>query len=301
MKQRLETWAAAIVSLLVRGLPRRAALGLGAFLGRVVAALDRRHVAIAVDNLRHAFPEWDGARLEATARGVYAHFGRLLFDVLWLQGRSREEVLALVEVVGREHVEAAMASGRGIIYCTAHIGNWEVQGLAHGWLFAPVGLVARPLDNSALDERLCAFRTSGGNTVIYKRKALAQIVKALRDGRGVAILLDQNVQAKDGVFIEFFGRPAAATSVAAALSLKTGCVLIPGHSEMLPDGRYRFFYDRPITWTPTGSRDADLIGLTQEIARGTEAWIRRTPQQWLWMHRRWKTQPPVAGAGAERV
>jgi KDO2-lipid IV(A) lauroyltransferase len=291
VKQRLEGWAAAIVSLVLRGLPRGAALGLGAALGRLVAAADPRHVAIAVDNLRHAFPEWEEARFEATARSVYAHFGRMLFDILWLQWRSREELLAVVEVQGREHVEAAMATGRGVVMCAAHIGNWEVHGIAHGLLFGAIDVVARPLDNPSLDARLCAFRTMGGNRVVYKRKALAQVLGAIRAGRGVALLLDQNVQAKDGIFVDFFGRPAATTTVAAALALKTGCALVPSHTELRPDGRYALVYEAPLVWTSDGARDADLAVITQELARRTEAWVRATPEQWLWMHRRWKTQP----------
>lgn len=291
MKQRLEGWAAAIVSFVLRGLPRRAALWLGAALGRLVAAADPRHVAIAVNNLRHAFPEWNEARLEATARAVYAHFGRMLFDILWLQWRSREELLALVEVHGREHVEAAMAAGRGVVMCAAHIGNWEVHGIAHGLLFGAIDVVARPLDNPSLDARLCAFRTMGGNRVVYKRKALAQVLGGIRAGRGVALLLDQNVQAKDGIFVDFFGRPAATTTVAAALALKTGCALVPSHTELRPDGRYALVYEPPLDWTSAGARDPDLAAITQELARRTEAWVRATPEQWLWMHRRWKTQP----------
>jgi len=294
MKARLEAWAAAFVSFLLRPLPRGAALALGRFLGRVVAALDPRHVAIAADNLHHAFPDWDAARLDATARNVYAHFGGVLFDLLWLQGRSRDEILSLVEIHGREHVEAAIGAGKGVVYCAAHFGNFEINAIAHGWLFGPVSVVARPLDNPALDARLCALRTASGNTVIPKRKALSSVVKAIREGGGVAILLDQNVQAKDGIFVDFFGRPAATTTVAAALALKTGCALIPCHFEMGADGRHRTYYEPPLTWTTTGSREGDIALITQELAHRTEAWIRGRPEQWLWIHRRWKTRPPPA-------
>ena len=294
-RHRFEAWAADVVGGVARRLPRRSALALGRLLGRVLAAVDRRHVAIAVDNLRHAFPDWSEERLQGTARGVYAHFGCALLDILWAEGRSREELLAGVEVVGREHVEAAMAAGRGVVLCTAHIGNWELHGIVHAWAFGPIGVVARPLDNPALDARLCAFRTTVGTAVIYKRKALPQVMKMLREGRVVAIVLDQNVQAQDGIFVEFFGRPAATTTVAAALALKTGCALVPSHLDLLPDGRYRAVYERPLAWTPSGDRDADIARITQELARRTEAWVRATPEQWLWIHRRWKTRPePLA-------
>jgi KDO2-lipid IV(A) lauroyltransferase len=291
-RRALEAWAAWFVGVALRFLPRRLALALGAVAGRLLAAADRRHVAIAVDNLRRAFPDWDKARRLRTARGVYAHFGRMLFDILWLQGRSRETILSLVDVVGRAHVEAAMAAGRGAVLCAAHVGNWEVHGIAHGLLFGPIGVVARPLDNPALDRRLCAFRTMGGNSVIYKRKALAQVLRLLRNGRAIAILVDQNVQAQDGIFVDFFGRPAATTTVAAALAAKTGCALVPSHTELLKSGRYRLVYEAPIAWSSCGDREADIARLTQEMARRIETRVREVPEQWLWIHRRWKTRPP---------
>ena len=153
------------MSQLVRRLPRRMALALGRGLGRVWADLDPRHVQIAAYNLRHAFPHWDEPRRWRTARGVYAHFGQVIFDILWMQDRPPEEILALIEVEGRDVLEAALREGRGVVLATAHIGNWELGGLALGWLFGPAGVVARPLDNPALDARLVAFRARSGNAV----------------------------------------------------------------------------------------------------------------------------------------
>jgi KDO2-lipid IV(A) lauroyltransferase len=292
VRRALETAAAGLVSALVRPLPRRAALGLGRGLGRAWAALDARHVAIAEDNLRRAFPEWGGARVRATARGVYAHFGRVLLDILWMAGRDRAAVLRHVEVTGGEHVEAALRAGRGALLVTAHIGNWELHGVAHGFLFAPIGVVARPLDNPALDARLCDFRRLPGNTVIYKRRALAQVLGLLRENRAVAVVIDQNVQEGDGVFVDFFGRKAATTTVAAALALKTGCALVPARTALDERGRYRLVYETPVAAGPGGDRGEDLVRLTQELTTVIEGWVRETPDQWLWMHRRWKTRPP---------
>ena len=286
---------AALLGAIVRRLPRRAALALGRALGRLLAALDRRHVRIAADNLHRAFPDWDEPRCLRTARAVYAHFGAVMTDVFWLEGRAREEVLALVEVEGREHAEAAIAAGRGAIYCMAHIGNWELHGIAHGWLLGAMGGVVRPLDNPGFDARLRAFRMASGNQMIYKRQALGQVIRAVRAGRGVAMLLDQNVKASDGIFVTFFGRPAATTPVAAALAAKTGCALVPCYAELLGDGRYRIHYEAPLHAAPSGDRDADTARLTQALASRTEAWIRRIPEQWQWMHRRWKTQPKSGG------
>lgn len=299
---RIEARAAAAATRLVSRLPRRLSLALGRRLGRLWAELDRRHVAIAAANLRQAFPQWEEPRCWRTARAVYAHFGSVLVDLLWLDGRRREDVLAVVEVEGREHVESALAAGRGALLVTGHIGNWELHGLAHGRLFGPIGVIARPLDNPALDERLCALRARGGNQVISKRKALSSVLRLLREGRGVAVLIDQNVQEKDGIFVEFFGRPAATTTVAAALALKTGCALVPTHTLLAPDGRYRLVYDAPLDWQPSGDRRADIAAITQRLTTAIEGWIRDAPQQWLWMHRRWKTRPPAASpeGGAAR-
>jgi Kdo2-lipid IVA lauroyltransferase/acyltransferase len=283
--------AVAALAAVVRRLPRRAALAAGRAIGRFWGDADRRHLAIAADHLRLAFPDWPESSVLRTASDCYGHFGAGLVDILWLQGRPREEVLRLVDVVGREHVDAAMALGRGVVLASGHIGNWEVHGLVHGWVFGPIGVVARPIDDPALDARLVAFRSSGGNTVVYKQRALGQVLRMLRAGRSVALLLDQNVAADNGVFVDFFGRPAATTTVAAALAAKTGCAIVPSYPRLLPDGRYRLTYEPAISWDPTTSRDRGIFRITQRIAHRLEQWVRESPEQWLWMHRRWKTQP----------
>ena len=295
----IEARAAAIVQALVRPLPRRWTLGLGRALGRLLADLDPRHVAIAAANMRQAFPHWDEPRRLRTARAVYAHFGQTLLDILWMADQPRERLLGLIVEDGRENADRVRAAGRGVVYVTGHFGNWEFYGVAFGWLGEPVGVVARPLDNPALETRLTAFRTRSGNTVISKRRALQDILRLLRQGAGVAILVDQNVQEQDGIFVEFFGRLAATTTVAAALAVKTGCALLPVHCEALPDGRYKFVYGRPLEWTTTGNRQDDIARLTQALTTVIEGWVRERPEQWLWMHRRWKTQPrPAAAAPA---
>ncbi|HSD26697.1 MAG TPA: lysophospholipid acyltransferase family protein [Vicinamibacteria bacterium] len=287
----MEAALVAVVSAVVRRLPRPAVLAVGRTLGRLWGALDRRHLAIAASNLRRAFPEWDEARVEATAQGVYAHFGAVLLDLLWMEGRPAEELLALADLEGVEHLQAARAAGRGVIAPSGHLGNWEFQAIASVPLVGHVSMIARPLDNPVLDRRLVALRTFGGNTVIYKRKALARVLTALRDGDIVAILIDQNVQEGDGVFVRFFGRPASTTTVAAALALKTGCAIVPVHCLLQPSGRYRMVYGPPVEWTATGRRDEDVAALTQHLTTIIEGWVRENPEQWLWLHRRWKTMP----------
>jgi Kdo2-lipid IVA lauroyltransferase/acyltransferase len=290
-RQALEAALAAAVSAVVRRLPRRSVLAAGRRLGRLWGALDRRHLAIAADNLRRAFPEWDEARVQETARGVYGHFGAVLLDILWAERRRGSELIALADIEGLEHLETALAAGRGVVCPTAHIGNWEYQGLASSLLIGPISVIARPLDNPALDRRLVAFRRSAGNDVIYKQRALPRVLKALRQGGVVAVLIDQNVQEKDGVFVRFFRLPACTTTVAAALALKTGCAIVPGRCVLQPGGRYRMVYGPPVEWTSGGRHNEDVAALTQHLTSIIEGWVREAPQQWLWLHRRWKTTP----------
>jgi KDO2-lipid IV(A) lauroyltransferase len=292
----VEDAAARAVAALVRPLSRRRALALGRALGRGWGRLDARHLAVAEENLGRAFPGWDAARRRAVALGVYEHFGGMLLDILWLAPRSREEILRHVVLEGEEHYRAARDRGRGTLFVTAHFGNWEIHGVTHSLVHEPIGVVARPLDNPALDERLCAFRARGGNTVIYKRHALGQVMRILRENRGVAILIDQNVREGDGVFVDFFGRRASTTTVAAALALKTGCALVPTQAALGPDGTYRLVYEPPLEAAPTGDRDADLVRVTQQLTSVIEGWVRSAPEQWLWLHRRWKTRPPGEAA-----
>jgi KDO2-lipid IV(A) lauroyltransferase len=153
-------------------------------------------------------------------------------------------------------------------------------------------MIARTLDNPALDRRLVRLRTAGGNTVFYKQKAIARVLTALRDGDIVAILIDQNVQAKDGIYVRFFGRPACTTTVAAAIALKTGCAIVPVRCVLQRNGRYRMFYGPRVDWAGTGRRDEDVASLTQQLTTIIEGWVRENPDQWLWLHRRWKTRPP---------
>jgi KDO2-lipid IV(A) lauroyltransferase len=279
------------VSAIVRRLPRRVVLAVGRGLGRAWGSLDRRHLRVAADNLRRAFPEWDESRVESAARGVYAHFGTVLLDLLWMQGRPAGELVRLTDLEGVEHVRTARAAGRGVLCPSAHLGNWELQAIASAPLVGHISMIARPLDNPALDRRLVALRTAGGNTVFYKRKAIARVLTAIREGDIVAILIDQNVQAKDGIFVQFFGRPACTTTVAAAIALKTGCAIVPVHCVLQPSGRYRMAYGPPVEWAGTGRRDEDVAALTQHLTSVIEGWIRETPEQWLWLHRRWKTMP----------
>ena len=271
-------------------MPRLLFLRIGRGLGALVAALDRRHLAIAKDNLRRSFPEWTEERVDRTARGVWIHFGGVMFDLVRILARGAAVVDALATIEGREHAEAAHRSPQGVVLITGHFGNWETHGIVHARHFGSIGVVARPLDNPTLDRAMTALRESAGNEVIEKEHAMIRSMRRLKAAQGVAFVVDQNVQEKEGIFVDFFGRPACTTPFAAKLAIKTGALVLPCRAVMAPDFSYRVIYDPPIDPKSFGTGDAAVLALTQAMMNTTEAWIRANPDQWLWMHRRWHTK-----------
>ena len=277
--------------------PRPLFLRMGRALGALVAAVDRRHRDIAKDNLRQSFPDWSEDRVDRTARGVWIHFGGVMFDLVRILARGPEVVEALVTIEGAEHATLAHRSPHGVVLITGHFGNWETHGIIHAKHFGSIGVVARPLDNPTLDRAMTALRESAGNEVIEKEHAMIRCMRRLKAALGVAFVVDQNVQEKEGIFVNFFGRPACTTPFAAKLALKTGALVLPCRAVMTPDLRYRVIYDPPIDPRDFGTGDEAVVALTQAMMNTTEAWIRANPDQWLWMHRRWHTKPPESTLG----
>jgi len=282
---------------LARVMPRSLFLRIGRGLGALVATLDRRHLDIAKDNLRRSFPEWTEERVDRTARGVWIHFGGVMFDLVRILARGARVVDALATIEGREHAEAAHRSPNGVVLITGHFGNWETHGIVHARHFGSIGVVARPLDNPTLDHAMTALRESAGNEVIEKEHAMIRSMRRLKAAQGVAFVVDQNVQEKEGIFVDFFGRPACTTPFAAKLAIKTGALVLPCRAVMMPDFSYRVIYDPPIDPKGFGTGDAGVLALTQAMMNTTEAWIRANPDQWLWMHRRWHTKKTLPGPG----
>ena len=300
----LEAAALGAFKVLAVVTPRPVFLRLGRALGALVASLDRKHRDIAKDNLRRSFPDWSEDRVDGTARGVWIHFGGVMFDLVRILARGPEVVDALVTIEGAENATLAHRSPHGVVLITGHFGNWETHGIIHAKHFGSIGVVARPLDNPTLDRAMTALRESAGNEVIEKEHAMIRCMRRLKAALGVAFVVDQNVQEKEGIFVNFFGRPACTTPFAAKLALKTGALVLPCRAVMTPDLRYRVIYDPPIDPRDFGAGDEAVVALTQAMMNTTEAWIRANPDQWLWMHRRWHTQPPgsrstsVGGGGA---
>jgi Kdo2-lipid IVA lauroyltransferase/acyltransferase len=287
MRYLLEYLAVRSVALVVRALPLSTVRRLGEGLGLVFYLVDRVHRRIALANLEVAFPKKSADECRAIAKAMFQHFGRLLLELLKFSSLSRDRQMALVDWEGEERVRLALAQGKGILFCTGHFGFWEHQALAHALKFEPMAVMARPLDNPKLHDLLERIRTSNGNDVVYRRGAVRKSLRLLADGKAVGILIDQHMTSADAIYVDFFGRPAATTSTLAALAIRTGAPVIPLFAFPVKGGRYRMIYEHPVE-PPSPDSEDPVREFTQRCTDVLEMHVRRHPELWLWMHRRWR-------------
>lgn len=273
-------------------LPLEPALGLGRSLGLVGWALDGRHRRLTREHIARAFPQEGASFHAALARRMFAHLGLLAVEVVKLRQVLRAATIPR-HIRTRIHpeTEALARRGQGFILVSGHLGNWEIAGAVAGHIGYPLHSVARPLDNPLLDRYLIDQREARGQKIIQKKGALREMLRLLHRGNILCMLMDQN-QRTDPVFVAFFGRPAATLGSAAALALRTGVPIITGAAQRLR-GSYRFLvrFGAPIWPDADAPREAEIQRLTQRYTRELEAYIRDYPEQWFWLHRRWKTQP----------
>jgi KDO2-lipid IV(A) lauroyltransferase len=290
MKHRLEYWLVRVAIAIVRLLPQWMVRTIGSTLGLVVYLVDVPHRRIANRNLAIAFPTRNTRERRAIARGAFRHFGRLLFELLTFSTLTNAQIMARVEFEGGERTRSAYAQGRGVLFITGHFGSWELHSLAHALEFEPIGVLARALDNPLLNDLLARIRERTGNSVIYRRETVRRVMRALEARHGVAILIDQHIMSRDAIYVDFFSRPAATTSLVAALALRTGAPVVPVFALPLPRGRYKLIYEHPVEPPPADSPNA-VREFTQRCTDVLEMYVRRNPEQWLWMHRRWRAIP----------
>ncbi len=294
----LEARAFRLLLRVARVLPRPVLLTIGSALGALTGLLDVRHRRIAVANLLDSFaPQLDRAAARRLARDCFRHFGRITLDTLYFQRLDRKQIDGLVRIHGVEHLRTAQAQGKGILLFSGHFGHWELAGVTSGFLGARLAVVARPLDNPALERMLGELRACSGNLVVYKRNAVREMLRALHRGMGVAILLDQDAR-REGIFVPFFGRAASTTPTLALLALRSGAPIIPTFAVVRHDHTCDLTFEPPLPIEKSGDRGRDVRQITERCTVILESWIRRYPDQWLWMHRRWKTAPPARAADA---
>ena len=293
MRHRIEYGAVAVVRGLVRLMPDALVRQLGGLLGLAFYALDRVHRRVAEANLRTAFPNRSEADRRAITRAMFVHFGRLLLELLKFSTLDADSMRRRIEFAGREHAESAYAQGKGVLFVTGHFGFWEIHAIGHGLELKPIGVLARALDNPYLNSLLEQVRGKTGNFVIYRHGAVRKVLRALGAGQGVAMLIDQHMHSPDAIYVDFFERPAATTSMLAALALRTGAPVVPVFALPLPGGRYRLIYEHPVPPPAPDAPDA-IREFTQRCTDVLEMYVRRHPSQWLWMHRRWRDAPVSA-------
>ena len=296
VRHRLEYLAVLGVRLAVRLMPRRWLVSTGARLGALFYRLDRRRRRTALANVRAAFPVRTDDECRAIVRGAFAHLGRHVFDLLRFDTMSVEQMTELVEFEGVERVEHALTSGRGVMFYTGHFGFWELQIMVHAARFEPILMVARTLNNPLLEAMIERVRTRVGTRVIPRQGAIRGLLRALLEHRAVGMMIDQHMQDRSAVTVEFFSRPAVTTSSIAALALRTGAPVIPVFALPLPGGRYRMIYETPVDAPDPESPDAVQV-LTQRCTDVLEMYVRRYPELWLWMHRRWRVADAAPAGG----
>jgi len=284
-------------SRLASALPEKAAYRLGLLLGRIIRAVDRRHRTVADENLAAAFPEKTHDEIRELGRRVYRHIGLIIVESLRVRLMLDAGLHRWVQSPDLADARAALHAGKGLIVVTAHIGNWEIAGHAASIMLTPLHSVARQLDNPLLERYIDEMRRLSGQQILDKRGAVRDMMQVLKNGGAVAILMDQDAR-RHGIFVNFFGRPASTWPTAAALSLRLGSPIVTGFVRRL-DGQFRYeLIADPVLWPqPTDDREADIRNLTQLLTSRIEAHIRECPEQWFWVHRRWKTQPPPKDQG----
>jgi Kdo2-lipid IVA lauroyltransferase/acyltransferase len=294
MMRSVEFAVVRLVAAFVALLPMRVVRRIGAGLGRLAYLLDRSRRRTALDNLAAAFPSRSERELRALARAMFAHFGSLLLELLKFASYTPAQIRASVELEGQERAFQAYAQERGVLFFTGHFGYWEIHAIAEPLYNHPISVLARPLDNARLNEMLERIRTRTGNSVIYRQGAVRKVLRELGANHGVAILIDQHLHTPDAVYVDFFRRPAATTSALAALALRTGAPVIPVFALPLPRGRYKLVYEHAVDPPRADTPDA-VREFTQRCTDVLEMYVRRHPELWLWMHRRWRAQEVLTG------
>jgi KDO2-lipid IV(A) lauroyltransferase len=292
LRENVEYWLVVGVARALGRMPRAVARLLGNLLAFAVFHGLGRLRRVGLRNLELALPEVDGDGRRRTLRGVYRHLGWQLVEFCRMTRYTRENTRDWIRTEGLEHYLAAQARGKGVLIVTGHLGAWELSSFYHSLMGYPMGMVIRRLDNRRLDAYVNGIRCLHGNKVLHKDDFARGLLTAMRQGETVGILMDTNMTPPQGVFVEFFGVQACTASGLARVALKTGAAVLPGFMLWEPaEKRYVLHFGPQLEFSRSGDAEADILAATQECVRATEGWIRRYPDQWLWIHRRWKTRP----------
>ena len=292
MRQRLEYALAWLIIKILGGLPRPLARAAAIALSWTIYLVHVRLRSVGMRNLALAFPEKTRRERARILRGVFTSLGRQLAEVCLFPKYTLENVGKVVVYDGFENFERALARGKGVLFLTAHLGAWELSAFTHSLYGHPLHIVMRPLDNAYLDRLMRRYRTMHGNSTVDKDDFVRGLLSAMKAGETVGILMDTNMTPPQGVFADFFGIPACTASGLARIALRTDAVVVPGFTTWDPGLRkYRLRFDPAVKLIRTGNDDADVLANTALFTKVIEGYVRKYPDQWLWVHRRWKTRP----------
>jgi len=274
--------------LLLRRLSYNSASGTGAFFGRILYSFDKKHRKIAYENLLPSFPEKGAAELEEIIEKVYENMGRGFAEFLYLPKLSGEKLKKLIKVRGEEHLKAALGKGRGVIALVSHFGNWELMG-ARYTEYGSSTVIAFPQSNALTDKVITKYRTKAGLRIIFTGNAVKEIFRALKNKGMVGFLADQDAH-REGVFVNFFGRPASTNRGPAVIALKTKAPIIMSFMVREKDNTFTLYFEPELKLVETGDFEADVKKNTENWSAVLERYVRQYPEQWFWVHRRWKTK-----------
>jgi len=286
-------FAAAWVLLKFLGVPPRPlARGIAAVTVRTMLAMLPKLRRVALFNLRLAFPDWNDERRQEAIRSMSRYLGWQAVEFARFPQYNRGNIEQIIEIEGHENFLEAQRRGKGVLILTGHIGAWEVSSFAHAVYGYPMHFMARPLDNARLDAFVNRYRCLSGSRPIYKNESARVVLKTLNNAGIVGILADQNTLPEEGAFIEFFGKTACTTTGIARLALHTGAAVVPGYAYWDAASRkYKLRFEPAVGIVETGDTERDILENTQRFAKITENIIREFPDQWVWVHARWKTRP----------
>jgi Kdo2-lipid IVA lauroyltransferase/acyltransferase len=281
-----------VLVILLSLIPRRIGLHLGEGLGAGIFCLLKRRRDIALKNLTTAFgDQLDDRERWDLARKCFQGIGRHFFEAVYLFRTDAEKVKTYVRFSGLEHFHQAAAQGKGVAFLTGHFGCWELMAVSFGFVCAPLVVVVKPLDFEPAERLARRVREISGNQVVTKERSMRVLIKLLREKKNLGILMDQNIDWKDGVFVDFFGRRACTNKGLALLVLSTGAPVVPGFMIYEGNGHYRLELQPSVPWLDFGDRTKNIEENTAQYNRVIEAMARRYPDHYFWVHQRWKTRP----------
>jgi KDO2-lipid IV(A) lauroyltransferase len=292
MKEWLEYAAVWAILKLLRTLPRDTARSIAAMIARFLYAVQPRLRLTAEFNLSLAFPEWDATQRRGVIRGMVRNLGWMAAEFARFPKYTRNNIEDVVILEQHENFLDGQRRGKGVLYLTGHIGAWELSSFAHALYGFPLHYMARPLDNARIDALVNRYRSLSGNQPIFKNESARALLKTLKDAGTVGILADQNTLPAEGVFVDFFGKSACSTTGIARVALHTGAAIVPGYAYW--DGgtrKYHLRFEPEVELVRTGDTERDVFVNTQKFATVIEGIIRKHPEQWVWLHARWKTRP----------